>query len=173
MYQPLFTNSASVKPPTRPAWLRLVREPLRAAERDALAARHGTVKGSADVAELLRDRALAEEVECFYVVALDAHLHPFAIEEVARGSLASVAITPREILRLAVVLGAFAIILAHNHPSGDPLPSREDLQLTRRVVASSEVLGIHVLAHVVLAGGPAVRADWFFGFRDHGLLADP
>jgi DNA repair protein RadC len=137
-------------------------------ERETLAARQGVLRGAADVAALLRDRALAEEVECLYVVALNAKMHPIAIEEVARGSLVSAATTPREVFRLAVVLGAFAVILAHNHPSGDPRPSTEDVELTRRIVASGEVLGIHVLDLVILGG-----ADRFFGFRDHDLLGAP
>jgi DNA repair protein RadC len=166
MYTPI--ASARIKPPTLPAWLRLVREPLSAAERRALATQHGKLGDAGDVAGLLCDRALAENVECIYVIALNSKMRPIAIEEVARGSLVSAATTPREVFRLAVVLGAFAVILAHNHPSGDPRPSTEDVELTRRVVASGEVLGIHVLDHVILGG-----ADRFFGFRDHGVLGAP
>jgi DNA repair protein RadC len=162
--------SAGLKPPTRPAWLRLVRDPLSAAERGALAAQHGQLQDPDHIAALMRDRALAEEVECFYALTLDAKLRLIAIEEVARGTLISVAATPREVLRLAVVLGACGVVVAHNHPSGDPLPSPQDYEITRRLVVSGEALGIPLLDHVIIAGSPAVRADWFFSFKGHGLV---
>jgi DNA repair protein RadC len=95
-----------MKAPRTPAWLRLLREPLSAGERQVLAARHGTLTSAADVATLLRDRALAEEVECLYVIALNAKVRAISVEEVARGSVLATIIRPRELLRLAVVLGA-------------------------------------------------------------------
>jgi DNA repair protein RadC len=171
MYQSTATDSSSRRPVTRPSWLRLVREPLSAAERGALAAQHGRITSSAGVVALLRGRACAEEVECFYVVALDAKLRPVAMEEVARGTLTTVTVGQREVFRLAVVVGAFAVILAHNHPSGDPSPSTEDLELTRRLVATGQVVGIPVLDHVILASGHQ-GGEAAFSFSDHGLFPD-
>ena len=171
MYQPLASAPSASRPVPRPAWLRLMREPLTAAERGALSAQRGAIRGSADVVALLRDRACAEEVECFYVVSLNAKLRPVAIEEIARGTLTSTVTTPREVLRLAVVVGAVSVIVAHNHPSGDPQPSPEDLALTRRLVAAGEVLGIPVVDHVILARGPE-GGEAAFSFHDHGILPD-
>jgi DNA repair protein RadC len=149
--------------------VRALTAPGSAAERGALAAQHGRIASSADVVALLRGRACVDEGEVFYVVALNAELGPLTIAEVARGSLTSMTVTPREVFRLAVAVGAFAVILAHNHPSGDPSPSVEDLDLTRRLVAGGQVLGVPVLDHVILGCGPH-RGEAVFSFSDHGLV---
>ncbi len=170
MYEPTASDAAPQRAPARPAWLRLVRTPLSTPERDALATQHGTMSEPYSVASLLGPRARAEEVECSYVIALDCKLRPVAVQEVSRGSLVASVVSPREVFRLAVLLGAFAIIVAHNHPSGDPAPSPEDLVLTRRLVDAGVVLGIPVVDHVIVAGVPAASTSWWFSFQEHGLL---
>jgi DNA repair protein RadC len=70
-----------------------------------------------------------------------------------RGTLDASLVSPREVFRLAVVEGAAAIILAHNHPSGDPAPSPDDRAVTRQIAEAGRALGIPVLDHVILGDG--------------------
>ena len=85
-------------------------------------------------------------------------------ETMAEGSVNETPIYPREIMRRSLEVGATAIILAHNHPSGDPSPSRGDIEATSRVAAAGNALGIHIYDHVILA-----RSGWT-SFRALGLL---
>jgi DNA repair protein RadC len=73
---------------------------------------------------------------------------------------------PREVFKVAILSNAAAILCGHNHPSGDPQPSREDCSLTRRLVQAGQVLGIEVLDHVIIGDG---AAD-YYSFADQGLL---
>ena len=85
-------------------------------------------------------------------------------ETMAEGSVNETPMYPREIMRRSLEVGATAIILAHNHPSGDPSPSRGDIEATSRVAAAGNALGIHIHDHVILA-----RSGWT-SFRALGLL---
>lgn len=86
-------------------------------------------------------------------------------DEAIDGSVDAIPVYPREIMRRALELGATAMILAHNHPSGDPDPSADDIQATRRIAYAADGLGIRVHDHVIVAGG-----GWT-SFRARGLLA--
>lgn len=91
--------------------------------------------------------------EVFAVALLDGKHKLIALAEVSRGTLSSSLVHPREVFGPAVRLGAGAIIVAHNHPSGDPEPSLEDLAVTRRLIEAGRILGIPVLDHVVVGDG--------------------
>ena len=111
----------------------------------------GPVRHAADVAAILRESGLQDEAqEVFKVLHLDSRHRVLALQEVARGALGSVEVHPREVFRAAVMHGAAAVILAHNHPSGDPAPSSDDIAMTRRLKQVGEILGIPVLDHIVL-----------------------
>ena len=84
---------------------------------------------------------------------LGARHHVLQVRLIALGALNAAAVHPREVYRDAVSLGAAALVLGHNHPSGDPEPSEEDVRLTRRLRRCGETLGIELLDHVVLGGG--------------------
>ncbi len=90
--------------------------------------------------------------------------------EVARGTLNNVSVHPRDVFNKAVRVSAARVILAHNHPSGDPSPSREDRELTRRMTEAGVMIGIPVLDHVVIGGGAGFPA--YVSFRESGLLND-
>jgi DNA repair protein RadC len=90
-------------------------------------------------------------VEQFGVVLLDVKHRVLKTRLLSVGSLDASVVHPREVFRTAVVGGAAAVVLFHNHPSGDATPSREDLELTRRLVAAGDLMGITVLDHVILA----------------------
>jgi DNA repair protein RadC len=86
------------------------------------------------------------------------------LEVISIGTLSASLCHPREIFAPAIVASAAAIIAIHNHPSGDPTPSAEDRDVTRRLQRAGEILGIPLADHVV------VSESGFFSFREHGLL---
>lgn len=92
-----------------------------------------------------------KEKEYFWVAMLNARNQVKLIELMAIGCLTGSLIHPREVFRRAVGVSAAAVVLCHNHPSGDPTPSPEDMQLTERLVEAGRILGIRVLDHVVIA----------------------
>jgi DNA repair protein RadC len=89
--------------------------------------------------------------ESLWVILLDARMQVLATHEVARGGLTSVSVEPASIFRAAIVVGAAAVVLVHNHPSGDPKPSREDMEFTERLIEAGKLLGVSILDHVVIA----------------------
>ena len=95
---------------------------------------------------------LLEELdqEAVAVLCLGARHQPLHAGIVAMGSLNSAAVHPREVFRIAVAVNAAALVLAHNHPSGDPEPSDDDVRLTRRLQRCGETLGIELLDHLVI-----------------------
>jgi DNA repair protein RadC len=118
------------------------------------------VRGPDDVVALICRKLLAEAREHFVVILLNARHEPLAIETVSIGSLNASIVHPREVFRPAVIASAASIIVAHNHPSGDPEPSEEDLSITRRLAQVGELLGIGLLDHVIIArrGVTSLRA---------------
>ena len=108
-----------------------------------------------DVARFMEKYAERELVENFWVIALDAQHRVLrdAPIVITTGILTSSLVHPREVFRAAIVAGAAAIILAHNHPSGDPSPSSDDRVVTEQLVAAGKLLDIPVHDHVVLGRG--------------------
>src|SRR5262245_56210888 len=110
-------------------------------------------RSSRDIYEMFRERFLRADREEFVVLLLDAKNKLLGFHVVSVGSLTSSVVHPRETFKIAILGNAAAIILLHNHPSGDPIPSNEDLQITKRLCQIGEVLGIRVLDHVVIGEG--------------------
>jgi DNA repair protein RadC len=104
------------------------------------------------VHELLRHAAHAER-EGFHVVLLDVRGRLLRAVQVAEGSLTQCPVSPRDALRPAVREGAHSVVFAHNHPSGDPTPSPEDADLTERLRAAAELVGVLPRDHVIVAAG--------------------
>jgi len=117
-----------------------------------------------DAARYLLPRYGARPVETFGLLALDVRHRLRREAVVSVGCLTSSLVHPREVFQEAIVSRAAAIILFHNHPSGDPEPSAEDLSLTRRLASAGTLLGIEVLDHVVLGAGRIVS------LKDRGVL---
>ena len=107
--------------------------------------------------------------ESLRVLLLDTRYRLLRIEEVSRGSLNESIAHPREVFRPAITSSAYAIIVAHNHPSGDASPSQSDHTLTRRLAEAAELLQIKLLDHVIL-GAPAEGRLPYFSFREAGVL---
>ncbi len=123
--------------------------------------RPGTpIRSGKDVARVVLESARGVRREGFFAVLLDARHRVMSLRVVSVGSLNSAPVHPREVFAAAVREGAAAIVVAHNHPSGDASPSPEDERVTQRLTEVGELLGIRVLDHVV------VGADRFFSFAD-------
>jgi DNA repair protein RadC len=120
------------------------------------------LRTSPDVARVLRPLFDGIDREKFVVVLLDTKHRAIGVNTVSVGSLTASIVSPREVFKPAIVGNAAALLLAHNHPSGDPSPSAEDIELTKRLRDAGELLGIRVLDHVILGDGK------HYGFVDAG-----
>lgn len=125
-----------------------------------------TVRSPGDIAGIVQAEMASLEREEVRVVALDAKNHVLAVETVYVGSVSSAVVRVGELFRDAVRLGASGIILVHNHPSGDPSPSADDLHLTAEALAAGRLLDIDLLDHIVIG-----RGSWV-SLRDRGVLFD-
>lgn len=108
------------------------------------------IRSPQDVSGLLMGEMRYLEKEQFRVLLLNTKNQVLAIEVVSLGDLTSAIVHPREVFKEAVRRAAAAVILVHNHPSGDPSPSREDIEVTKRVTEAGKILGIEVLDHIVI-----------------------
>ncbi|HVZ87373.1 MAG TPA: DNA repair protein RadC [Polyangia bacterium] len=109
--------------------------------------------GAAEVSAHMRARLADRPVEEFWAIAVDVRHRVLLDQLLARGSLSGVEIHPRDVFRPLIRAAAAAVIFVHNHPSGDPSPSRADIELTERLRQVGELCGIPVLDHVVVAAG--------------------
>jgi DNA repair protein RadC len=115
------------------------------------------------VFEYARSYATAEK-EHFLAVHLSTRHVPELLEVVSIGTLNASLVHPREVFRRAIKEGSANLILVHNHPSGDPAPSADDVEITTRLIRVGELVGIEVLDHVILAG------ERYFSFREEGFV---
>lgn len=111
------------------------------------------IRGAADVSDLLMVRFKDYETERFVVLLLNTKHEVMKTLEVSRGGLSGTHAGPSDVFRQAVREGAAAIVVAHNHPSGDPEPSRTDQELTARLRESGAILGVELLDHIVFGDG--------------------
>ena len=109
------------------------------------------IHGPDDVVAFVGSKLRKEQREHFLVLLLNARHEVMAKETVSVGSLNASIVHPREVFKPAVVASAATVVLVHNHPSGDPEPSEEDLAITKRLVQVGELLGVSVLDHVIVA----------------------
>lgn len=119
-------------------------------------------RGSADIYTLLREEAATWDRERFVTLILDNKHNLIGVEEVSVGTLTSALVHPREVFKALLLANAAAFAVAHNHPSGDPTPSREDIEITRRLREVAELFGIQMLDHVVIG------RDRYVSFVDAG-----
>jgi DNA repair protein RadC len=137
----------------------------RAATRPLARAR--PILHSRDVDAALRPRLRGQPREHFFAIALDAKNRPLAQLEIAVGGLTACCISPADVFRPLVREAAVSVIFAHNHPSGEAVPSDEDVRLTQRLCRAGELVGVRVLDHLVL--GEAA----YFSFLDAGMILQP
>lgn len=110
-----------------------------------------TITSAEDVFNMFKDRLRDEKKEHFIVLYLDVKNNIIKEETVSIGILDSALIHPREIFKSAIKESAYAIILVHNHPSDDPTPSDNDLEITKRLSKSADILGIKILDHIIIS----------------------
>jgi DNA repair protein RadC len=121
------------------------------------------------VYELLGPEMRMLSKESLRVVLLDTRLRLLRVEEIALGTISECLAHPREVFRPALIHSAFAVILAHNHPSGDPSPSAADIQMSRRMGEAAKVLQIRLLDHVII-GSPDGGRPPYYSFKEAGVL---
>jgi DNA repair protein RadC len=121
------------------------------------------------VYELLGAELRALHKESLRVILLDTRYHLLRIEEVSLGSVNESIAHPRDVFRPALIFSAYAVIVVHNHPSGDPAPSQADHSLTRRLADAAELMQIKLLDHIII-GAPAEGREPYFSFKESGVL---
>ena len=122
------------------------------------------------VFDLLGQEMGALAQESLRVVLLNTRHHLIKVVEVSLGSLNETVAHPREIVKAAVSHSAFAFIMVHNHPSGDPSPSQADRTLTRKLVEAAELMDLRFLDHVIIGAPSQNGSDAYFSFREMGLM---
>ncbi|MBI4597997.1 MAG: DNA repair protein RadC [Candidatus Omnitrophica bacterium] len=125
------------------------------ARRMALAGSHDqpAIDSAEAAAAIVRPHLLEKKKEHFVALLLDSRHRLIRLAPIAIGSLSATLVHPRELFKEAIAASAAAVIVAHNHPSGDPEPSAHDLELTTRLMEAGVLLGIEVLDHVIVATG--------------------
>lgn len=116
------------------------------------------------IAKYYMEHLRHEEQEVLIVMLLDGRNHLLKEETISRGTVNGTLITPREIFMEALKYHAVAVVLVHNHPSGDPTPSECDREITERVYTSGELLGVKLLDHIVIGD------QKYISFREQGML---
>jgi DNA repair protein RadC len=119
-------------------------------ERTVTGEQRRSIRNPDDVVAILRDELLESDREKLISVMLNAKNVVIGMEVVSVGSLTASIVTPRELFKSAILASAAAIIISHNHPSGEPAPSHEDIRLTERISKAGEILGIKLLDHVII-----------------------
>ncbi len=123
-------------------------------------------KNSEEVFEYFRPKFYGLKKERFLCALLDAKNRVFKETIVSEGTLTSSPVHPREVFREAIKEAAAAVLFVHNHPSGDPNPSRDDISITKRLVETGKVIGINVLDHVVISDGK------YLSLKEKGYIDD-
>jgi DNA repair protein RadC len=146
--------------------LKMVRE--RRARRakgpiEDVAGEAGSIRHSGTAARVFRPITDGSDREMFVVLILDVKSKVIGVNVVSIGALSGTPVHPREVFKPAILGQASAIIVAHNHPSGDTTPSREDREITERLRSCGDMLGIPVMDHLILGNG-----DDYYSFADNG-----
>lgn len=123
------------------------------------------------VADLLREENRAYPVETFQAVLLNTRRRLIRVARICEGTLDTLLVHPREVFKQAITSDAAAMVLAHNHPSGDPTPSEADIKVTRDLIRAGQLLKIEVLDHVVLGRATHERPRDFVSLRELGYFA--
>ena len=123
------------------------------------------------VATMLREQNRRAEVEIFQVVLLNTRRRLIDIRAISQGTLDTILVHPREVFKFAIAANAAAVVLAHNHPSGDPTPSEADIKVTRDLIRAGQLLKIEVLDHVIIGRATQERPKDFVSLRELGYFA--
>jgi DNA repair protein RadC len=167
-----FTESGASPPrPRRVARVprdscRYIRQVSYIVARESVPAYRDRLDAPEPVAALVRRVIPDDDREHFYVFLVDSQNRLLAAHHVSTGSLSASIVHPREVLGPAIREKAAHLVLAHNHPSGDPTPSKEDVHLTRQLAEGARLLGLRVHDHVIIGSG----TESFVSLSQRGLL---
>jgi len=122
------------------------------------------------VAGLMREQNRLKPVETFQVLLLNTRRRLIRVEEISQGTLDTILVHPREVFKSAIAARAAALVLVHNHPSGDPTPSEADIKVTRDLIRAGQLIKIEVLDHVILGRATTERPKDFSSLRELGYF---
>jgi len=122
------------------------------------------ISSAKDVFNYFHEKLKNEKQEHFYVLILNSQNHIIKEELISKGVLDSAIIHPREVFKPAIKHSASKIILAHNHPSGNPKPSKEDLEITKKLIEAGKLIDIKILDHVIIGNG-----EWWSWLEDEKI----
>ncbi len=122
------------------------------------------------VVGFMRETNRLQKVESFQVLLLNTRKRLIRVEEISQGLLDTILVHPREVFRAAIAANAAAIVLVHNHPSGDPTPSEADIKVTRDLIRAGQLLKIEVVDHVVIGRATSERSKDYSSLRELGFF---
>ena len=123
-----------------------------------------------NVVRLLREQNLVKNVETLQVLLLNTRRRLLRVAEITDGTLDTILVHPREVFKAAIAANAAAVVLAHNHPSGDPTPSEADIKVTRDLIRAGQLLKIEVLDHVIIGRATPERPKDYSSLRELGYF---
>ena len=124
----------------------------------------------ATVVKFMRETNRLKQVEAFQVLLLNTRKRLLRVEDISEGTLDTLLVHPREVFRSAIAGNAAAIVLIHNHPSGDPTPSEADIKVTRDLIRAGQLLKIEVVDHVIIGQATAERSKDYSSLRESGYF---
>ena len=122
------------------------------------------------IADLLREESRPQDVEQFRVVLLNTRRRLIGLATISQGTLDTLLVHPREVFKRAIAANASAVVLVHNHPSGDPTPSEADIKVTRDLIRAGQLLKIEVLDHVIIGRRTTERQKDYLSLRELGYF---
>src|SRR2546423_5302692 len=129
-----------------------------------------TLDSPEQVADLLREDNRFFDVEHLQILLLNTRKKLIRIEKISQGTLDSILVHPREVFKSAITANAASVVLAHNHPSGDPTPSEQDIKVTRDLIRAGQLLKIDVLDHIILGRCSPERKNDYVSLRELGFF---
>jgi len=123
------------------------------------------INSPSDGVDLVKDFLDGEDRECVMAVFVNTKNEPTAIHTVSIGNLNYAIIHPRELMKVAIISNSAAILLFHNHPSGDCRPSQEDISITKRLVEAGNIMGIRIMDHCIIG-----ENGEFYSFKENELI---
>ena len=124
----------------------------------------------ATVVQFMRETNRLNDVEFFQALLLNVRKRLIRAEKISQGLLDTILVHPREVFRAAIAANAAAIVLVHNHPSGDPAPSEADIKVTRDLIRAGQLLKIEVVDHVIIGRATPERAKDYSSLRELGYF---
>lgn len=144
-------------------WLKCPSYKIKLIKEDSIPYKKETANTPKLVYEIAKQYLEGTDRENFIIFMMDRKNNIIGINTVSIGSVSSSVVHPREVFKPAIIAGASGIILVHNHPSGDTAPSKEDIDVTQRLINAGEIIGIQIVDHVIIG-------DDYYSLREKSSL---